>query len=225
MRGPAELVDNLHPVQHIASPCQDARIACKGDRVAGHGRNHRNVRVRQRCRLRFGPGARRVDHHGVKALEFVRFQRASEQVPRFCRHPVQALRLAPTPVQGRQHRRIAFHGKDLGCFGKRKAECAGTGEQIHHTARGADGLFHRRKQGGLAFGRGLQEGPGRWGDQRLAKALDGHRAQRNHFAVPGQTRNVEGFRHTGQRHTHFGLERFAARDRNIGATQTVRDSQ
>ena len=66
MRGPAELIDNLHPIEGKARLFQLHRIAGKGDRIARNHRNRVDVRYGQRGDLRLRTCAGRVNHSGVK---------------------------------------------------------------------------------------------------------------------------------------------------------------
>ncbi len=148
--------------------------------------------------LRLGPGAGRIDHHRVDALEFVGLKRAAEQVARGGGELLQPLGLTCGAVEGGDHGGVGLVGRHLGLFGEWQTERAEAGEQIGDVARRAQSLAHGGKERRFALGRRLQEGAGRRRDQRGAHALHRLGTQRQRLVVPGQPGEAEAFGKPGE---------------------------
>ena len=76
MRRPGKLVDGQETLQAEAAIDQEPRIAGEAARVAGDIDREIETRGRDRGRLRPGAGPRRIEQHGVEAIELRRRQRA-----------------------------------------------------------------------------------------------------------------------------------------------------
>ena len=90
----AELVDRRDRGEPIAAVDQHARVARKRRRIARHRDHERHGAVGELARLRLRALTRRIEHHGVEALELLRDQRPAEQVARCGLDRLQALRRA-----------------------------------------------------------------------------------------------------------------------------------
>ena len=82
MRRVAELIDRRHALEPVAAIDQDPRVAreCRG--IARHRDHDRHLARRELLRLRLRALPRRIEHHGVEVAQFLRHQRAAEQVAR-----------------------------------------------------------------------------------------------------------------------------------------------
>ena len=197
MRGPQELVDRQQFLQPVSAVLQGARVAREAAGIARGVDHARHLRARQLGRLRGRAGARRIEQHGVEAIELRRRQRIAEEIAALDGHP---------PAQpacrrfGRGNGRlVALEQRDLSWPADRQR--AHAGKQIGKTRRIA-GPFRDRGAHGLlgALGR-LQEGPGRRLDARLAEQKKRRAAHDDGLGrrpvAPAQPRQVGAF---GQRH-------------------------
>ena len=76
----AELVKRRDLAERVAALDENARIAREALGVAGDRDDDGNAARRERPRLRLGAGARRIEHDGVEAVEFLRRQRPVEEI-------------------------------------------------------------------------------------------------------------------------------------------------
>ena len=158
-------------VKLIAAGDQDFGVAGESLGVAGDANDGEDGAFRQFARLLFGAGARRVEHDGVEACEFVRQQRAGEQVARLALRSV-AGRCAARPAAqpGGERRGIAFDAVNLGLFGEPQRESANAAIKIGGFFRVADRIDDKLRQNLFARRRRLEESAGR---RRHAGAADG----------------------------------------------------
>ena len=80
MRGKAELVKRRDRPDFVAAADENARVAGEAVGVAGNRDDQRRPGGGERARLRLGPGARRVEQHGVEARQLRPGQRPAEEV-------------------------------------------------------------------------------------------------------------------------------------------------
>ena len=135
MGRPAELVDELDPVDAKSGIGEMAGIAGESGRVARDMGDHRHRAAGKLGDLRFGAGAGRVDHRRVVAASSSASSGRRNRSRRSAVEPVQARRGAPARFQRRHHRRLAFDGMDLGALGQRQGEGAEPGEEIDDARR------------------------------------------------------------------------------------------
>ena len=65
MRRPAELIDNLHPIQGVAGVNQQTRIPCERHRITTDRGDNRYSGSAEFDDLRLGPGAWRINDNGI----------------------------------------------------------------------------------------------------------------------------------------------------------------
>ena len=152
MGGPAELINDLHPIQRITGGNQHGGVPREGDGVTRHIGQHRRHRFDDLCDLGLGPRARRVDDHGVGLGQLVRQQGAAEQIARLCRDGFEPRRHAPPVIQRGGHGGVTLDGVYLCLIGQGQAERAAAGKQVNHMTRLTDSLAHGGDQRRLGAG-------------------------------------------------------------------------
>src|SRR6266851_5270816 len=80
MRRPDELVDRLNGDETIAAGDENAGIAREARGVARYGGEAGHAGPSERCRLRLGPDARRIEDDGAVAGELVGVERPALKV-------------------------------------------------------------------------------------------------------------------------------------------------
>ena len=94
-----ELVNGGDDLEAKPALDQDSRVASEGRDVAGDGDGKRQAARRNFARLRFRPGARRVEQHAVETRELARGKRPAEEIARLGRDRPQAPRFARGPLK------------------------------------------------------------------------------------------------------------------------------
>src|SRR3569833_3054890 len=130
MRRPQDLVYGGHRPDAVAPVEQDSCVTREAVGVTGDIGKPRHLRPRQLPRLRLGPGAWRVEHHGIELVQLQRRQRRLEQVAALGGDGLQALRPLGPRGQRLEHLRLAFHGVHPRPLRQRQRESAGTAEQV-----------------------------------------------------------------------------------------------
>ncbi len=148
--------------------------------------------------MRFGPGARRVEHHRLDILELDGHHRLAEQIARLGRHRLQPLREAQRFLERRNRRAVAVGGINLCALRQPEGEGPHAAEEIGNGFRLAHALEHQCRQHVFGHGRRLKEAADRDFDAGLAHADRGRPGLQHHLAIERQARHVGALREEGQ---------------------------
>jgi len=140
MGRPAELADRFDPQQRIATIHENAGISGESRRIAADVRDALDARLRDLLYLLFRAGAGRVEHDGVKILQF----------PGIERTPIEVAMLNGHVRSGPFERRGGIAG-GFGGVARPRSQCESTqaAEEIGDTSSARNCLLHAR--GKLCF--------------------------------------------------------------------------
>ena len=196
MRRVAELIDWRDAFDLVAAIDQDFGVARECRDVAGNRDHHRNFARRKLRRLRLRALPWRVEDNRIVVAQFLRHQRAAEQVARLGLDRLQSRGRCCGLLQRRHRTGIAVEGGNPRFRRKPEREGTDAAEQIGDVFAALAMRGRERGEPLFTFYRCLQERSGRQRDLGRADRDDRRRSHQHQFAVACQPRQPVLFGNT-----------------------------
>ena len=218
MRGVFELIHRRHGRQLVTAIDQDFGIAREGRGIAGHRDHQRHLALCQFARLRVRALARRIENHGVEALQFRRGERAAEEIALLHRDGFETRRMRGLSKR-LERGRVGIDGGDFRFFRKPQRERADAAEEIGNVFGFPGVIGDQARERLFTKLRRLQERTRRQDQGRAAHPHRRGDALRRHLAMTRDARELVCLRDPRQRAGLPGSERSGTAHIDIEAVQ------